>query len=186
MSRYAVAGIRYGKLLGLVGLGLALEPLGHELAYALHLGVTRALVAQSEGSHAYFPGVAETSTKLLALGLLLCGLAFLSVRIALGRRAPVDHAVVMPAFFVLVATQCTIFFIQESLEAFASHLTPDFVLIGLLALIGQVPIAALLALVLSRVHGYLALAPAAVRALLAVHLGQGTRITARVPALPRK
>jgi hypothetical protein len=165
-----VMGKRLGGLLGLVGLGLALEPLGHELAYVLHLGLAPAMLAQSAGSHAYFPGVAGISTSALAFGLLLSAGAFLCVRAVFGPGAPVGRPSAGPVFLILAVTQCLAFSIQESLEAFAWQMTPDPALIALLALIGQLPIAALAALVLSSVHRYLALAPRAVRVLLSLRL----------------
>jgi hypothetical protein len=156
----------------LIAIGLALEPLGHELAYILRLGLPQAMLAQSQGAHAYFSPVAESSAALLMIGLVTSVLALVAVRLALGESMRLPRGPFMSPFLILLSVQVVAFIGQETLEAAAGRLTPDFALIGLLAIVGQTPLAALAAFFWSRVCGYIALAPHAVRLILTLRLAR--------------
>jgi hypothetical protein len=156
-----------GYVLTLLCLGLLGEPLGHALAYVVRLGLSRALIVQGEGTHAYFPRLIGASLGLLVLVLAVSLLAAVAVRVALGRRPAVRLANWWPAFLFLVAIQSGAFLVQESLEATGSQQTPDFLVIAGLSLAGQLPIAVLTAWLVSTLRGYVALAPRAVRIMLA-------------------
>jgi len=173
---------RRSNLFTLFCIALLLEPLGHELGYVLRFGLSQALVVQANGSHAYFPRLVETITGLLALGLIVSLLAFAVVRLTLGRSRHSSGAW-WPAFLALAATQYAVFFLQESLEAVGGQTHPDFLAIATLGVCGQFPIAALGAWLISRLSGYIALAPQAVRLILAQRLAKQPEPIRLRPAL---
>jgi hypothetical protein len=159
-------------LLTLFCVALLLEPLGHELGYVLRFGLSRALIVQANGSHAYFPRLVETITGLLALVLIASLLAFAAVRLTLGRRNRYSSGAWWPAFLALAATQYAVFLVHETLEAISGHSHPDFLAIATLGVCGQFPIAAIGAWFISKLGGYVALAPQAVRLILAPRLAR--------------
>ncbi len=169
-------------------LGILLEPVGHACAYLLRYGPTQAWQLQSQGGHSAFPRLLSFSsislTVILALGLLVA----VSVRLVLGGR-PVDR-IGLPSTFVLMAvTQCGFFGVKETLEALALQTTPDLISIGILALLVQLPLAAVGALLISWFRGYLELAPEAIRAMLSIRVApdRGAHLLRPLPALgPRK
>jgi len=158
----------------LVLLGALLEPLGHQLAYLLRYGASAAAQLQAVGSHAYFPRLASFTTSTVALALAAALLVALGVRLTLGRRSATT-----PRFgwtlLVLAAVQCGLFTIQETVEAAAIQATPDFLIIALLAFCAQLPVAAVAAWLVSRLHGILALAPEAAGVILALRLPRPVR-----------
>jgi hypothetical protein len=156
--------------LGLIALGALLEPLGHQVAYSLRYGLIPAIQIQSQGSHAYFPRLAWTASLTIAVGLALAMLAAGTVRLALGPQR-VRSAGSARIFLQLAATQSILFLVQESLEAAFRHTNPDFLVIAILALLAQLPVAALAAWTVALLSGYVALAPHAVRVILALRLG---------------
>jgi hypothetical protein len=105
-------------------------------------------------------------TLLLGLGLLTAVI----IRLTLGSR-PVYRAGLTRRFLVLALTQVGFFVVQETLEALSVHAAPDFLAIAMLAVIAQLPLAALAAWLISWIAHYVQLAPEAVRAMLAVRLG---------------
>lgn len=148
-------------------LGILLEPVGHACAYLLRYGPSQAWQLQSQGGHSSFPRLLSFSsislTVILALGLLTA----ISVHLILGGRRV--NRVGLPSTFALLAlTQGGFFIVKETFEALAAQTTPDFVAIGLLALLVQMPLAAGGALLISWFRGYLELAPEAIRAALAI------------------
>jgi len=160
---------RSGRLVILVLFGGLLEPLGHQLAYLLRYGPSQAVRVETIGAHAYFPRLASFSTISLALALTAALLGALGVRLAVGRRAS-SSGNYAGVFLVLAVVQCVLFTVQEAAEAGAIQATPDFLTIGLLAICAQLPLAAVAAFVVHRLLGILALAPEAVRVVLALRL----------------
>lgn len=165
----------------LVLLGALLEPLGHQLAYLLRYGPSRAVRVEALGAHAYFPRLASLSTIAIALSLTAALLAAVGVRLALHRRFPSAEGFARP-FLILTAVQCALFTIQETAEAAAVQATPDFLTIAFLASCAQLPLAGLAALLVSRLQGILALAPEAVRVILALRLPRPVRPITLRPA----
>lgn len=158
------------RLLATLVLGALLEPLGHTAAYVLRYGATQAWQLQSQGIHAYFPGVFSLSAISLAVAVALALIAMVSIRLILGnRRISADG--LRSTFLILALTQCVLFGVQESLEALALQVSPDLVSIAILAVSVQLPLAALAAWLISWMRGYLQLVPEAFRAVLAVRLG---------------
>jgi hypothetical protein len=161
-------------------LGVLLEPLGHEIAYDLRYGVARAAVLQAEGAHAYFPAIRSFTTLSLLTGLVLAIIGVLSVRVALGK-----HSVPMAAgwarpFYLLAAAQVSLFIVQEVLEGF-SRGSLDLGLIALLTVFAQLPLAAVSAILLARLQGYLSLAPEAIRRILALLVRRHSRSGLMLP-----
>jgi hypothetical protein len=158
----------------LVFLAGLLEPLGHQLAYLLHYGTSRAAQLQSVGSHAYFPRLASFTMLTVGVGLAGALLLALGIRLTLGRRS-----VVTPGFgrifLMMAAVQCSLFVVQETVEAAVIQATPDFVIIAFLAVCAQLPIAAVAAVVVNRIHGLIAMAPEAVRVIMALRLPRAPR-----------
>jgi len=158
-----------GRLFATFLLGALLEPVGHALAYVLRYGPWEAWQLQSQGDHTYFPGIFSLSaislTVVMALGLI----AVVSIRLILGNRG-VSAQGLRSAFLTLTLTQCFLFGLQETGEALAVQSSPDVTSIVILAISVQVPLAALAAWLLSWILGYVQLAPAALRAVLAVRL----------------
>jgi hypothetical protein len=153
----------------LVFVAALLEPLGHQLAYLLHYGTAGAARLQSVGSHAYFPRLASFTVLTVGLGLAGALLLALGIRLTLGRRA-----VATPGFgrifLVMAGVQCGLFVVQETVEAAVMQATPDFLIIAFLAVCAQLPIAGVAAFMISRIYGLLALAPEALRVILALQL----------------
>lgn len=161
---------RYWSLFLTLVLGVLLEPVGHACAYLLRYGPSQAWVVQSQAGHATFPRILSLSsislTVVLALGLMTA----ISVRLILGRR-PIQRIGLLESFVLLALTQCGFFFLKETLEALAMQSHPDLLVIGVLAVMVQLPLAALAALLISWLRGYLELAPDAVRWVLAAGVG---------------
>ena len=164
MSRFST-----GRLFATLVLGVLLEPVGHAAAYVLRYGPSQAWQIQSQGSHAYFPRVFSLSAASLAVVVALAIITAISVRQILGRR-PMSASGLRETFLILALTQCAMFATKETLEALAVQVTPNAVSIAILAVCVQLPLAALAACVVHWMRGYLALAPEAVRVLLAIRL----------------
>jgi hypothetical protein len=138
------------RLLGLLAFGALLAQAGHLIAYELEFGAA-AQAAQSQGAHAYFPGLAKSSLgaiAAIALGsLLLLGVA----RLFPGRPVVVtSHG---PSYMSLLAILFTIqvatFIAQETVESLAAgEAVPSVLLLILLGSAGQLPVALLAALAL--------------------------------------
>lgn len=158
-----------GRLFATFVLAALLEPLGHSAAYVLRYGPSLAWQLQSEGSHAYFPRVFTLSAFSVGVALVLGLIAVVSIRLILGDRR-VLAAGFWSTFGILATTQCAMFAIKETIETIAVQATPDFVSIAILAVVVQLPLAALAAGLISWFRGYLQLAPEAIRAILAVRL----------------
>jgi hypothetical protein len=158
----------------LVLLGAILEPLGHQLAYLLRYGPSQAARVQAVAAHTYFPRLASFTTMTVALALAVALLVALGVRLTLGRRSAPTPGFGR-IFLVLVAVQCGLFAIQETVEAAAIQATPDYLIIALLAFCAQLPVAAVAAWLASRLSGVLALAPEAARVILALRLPRPVR-----------
>ena len=165
-------GLTTGRLFAMLVLGVLLEPVGHAAAYVLRYGPSQAWQLQSQGSHASFARVFSVSSVSLALLLGLGLLAVVSVRLILGSR-PTYRAGLPSSFAILAGTQCAFFVVKETLEAIAFHTHPDFLAIAVLAVVAQLPLAALVAWLISWMRGYMQLAPEAIRALLIVRAGHG-------------
>jgi hypothetical protein len=136
-------------------LGIPLSELGHTLAYLARYG-RRGLLFQTEGVHAYFPSVLQLSAGLVGLGLvvslLLVGLGRLVLGKGVGRRQAGGQSF-LDLFIVGAAVQIQIYLIQEVLEVLAAHQVLSFGLLFSIAgwgLAGQLPVAMLAALALSR------------------------------------
>lgn len=173
-----------GRLFLTLVLAALLEPVGHAAAYVLRYGPAQAWQLQSTGAHAYFPRVLSLTTFSLAVLLGLALLAAVSIRLILGSR-PVYRAGLPATFGVLALTQCGLFGIKEILESLAIQTTPDFLAIAILAVLVQLPLAALAAWVVCWFAGYLRVAPEAVRTLLAIRLAFGRPPVALRPAVVR-
>jgi hypothetical protein len=158
----------------LVLVGAILEPLGHQLAYLLRYGPSQAARVEAVGAHIYFPRLASFTTITVALALAAGLLVALGVRLTLGRRSASTPGFGR-IFFVLAAVQGGLFAIQETAEAASIQATPDFLIIALLAFCAQLPVAAVAAWLVSRLHGVLALTPEAARVILALRLPRPTR-----------
>ncbi len=158
----------------LVLLGALVEPFGHQLAYLLRYGPSQAARVEAVGAHAYFPRLASFTTTIVALALAAALLVALGVRLTVGRRSAATPGFGR-VFFVLALVQCGLFAIQETVEAAAIQATPDFLIIALLAFCAQLPVAAVAAWLVSRLHGVLALAPEAARVILALRLPRPVR-----------
>ena len=165
---------RSRRIVLLVLLGAFVEPFGHQLAYLLRYGSSTAAQVQAAGSHAYFPRLASFTTTTVALALAAALLIALGVRLTLGRRAASTPGFGR-IFLVLAAVQCGLFAIQETVEAAAIQATPDFLIIAFLAFCAQLPVAAVAAWLVSRLHGVLALAPEAARVILTLRLPRSVR-----------
>lgn len=150
-------------------LGALLEPLGHAVAYTVRYGPSQAWDLQSQGSHAYFPRIFSLSAISLAVSMALGLTAVVSIRLILGNRGVVAHGL-RSTFLTLALTQCVLFGLQETSEALAVQASPDLISIAILAISVQLPLAALAAWIISWVHGYLRLAPDAIRTVLAIRL----------------
>jgi hypothetical protein len=145
-------GLRRGGFLAVLLLALPMSQLGHLLAYCLRFGPD-AVVRQSTGAHAYFPGlfqagVAATGAALLAL-LLLVGLARFMVGLR-DDRLPSGGWPLAPLLLTMLLLQLAIFTGQELAEASLSGLraAPAEQLLGW-GMAGQLPVALLAALGLS-------------------------------------
>jgi len=123
---------------------------GHLIVYQLEFG-SAAFAVQSQGAHAYFPLLAKTGLGLAAtviLGaLLLIGL----VRLVSG--SPLRRAVESPPYILLLSSLFTIqiicFVLQETIESVAAGEAPaPAIHLLLLGTLGQLPVAALVALAL--------------------------------------
>ncbi len=158
----------------LVLLGALLEPLGHQLAYLFRYGPSQAARVEAGGAHTYFPRLASFTMIMVALVLTVALLTGLGIRLTLGRRSASSDGFGR-VFLILAAVQCALFAVQEIAEAGAVQATPDLVVIALLAVCAQVPLAALAALAVSRLSGILALAPEAARVILALRLPRPVR-----------
>jgi hypothetical protein len=145
-------GLRRGSFLAVLLLALPMSQLGHLLAYAVRFGPD-AVVRQSTGAHAYFPGLvqagaAATGAALLAI-LLLVGVARFMVGLR-NDRLPSGGWPVAPLLLTMLLLQLAIFTGQELTEASLSGLraAPPEQLLGW-GLTGQLPVALLAALGLS-------------------------------------
>jgi hypothetical protein len=129
--------MRRGRSIALVvGLALPFAELGHAVAYWPHV--------PAAGAHFYFPAVLEASGTLVA-ALLLTALAVLGAARVLEGRRPHRAAWPLPLVFSgLLASQLTVFLIQEGLEAGS---LPGLATLAA-GLIGQQPVALLGALLL--------------------------------------
>ena len=171
-----------GRLFATFVLAALLEPLGHSAAYVLRYGPSQAWQIQSQGSHAYFPRLFTLSAFSIGLLLALGLIGAISIRLILGSRR-VLAAGFWSAFLILALAQCAMFVVKETIEAIAVQASPDFLSIAVLAIVVQLPLAALAAGLVSWIRGYLELAPEAIRAILAVRLSAPLRGRVLRPAL---
>jgi hypothetical protein len=153
MSRWPTGtGSRY--LLWAAALGIPLSEIGHTLAYLARYG-REGLLLQSQGGHAYFPGVLQLSATALGL-VLLAGLLVMALgRLVFGKGAGLRRSAAQPVLDLLVvaaAVQLQTYLIQEVVEVLAAHQELSFrLLFSILGwgLAGQLPVALLAALALS-------------------------------------
>jgi hypothetical protein len=145
-------GLRRGSLPAVLLLALPMSQLGHLLAYAVRFGPD-AVVRQSTGAHAYFPGMIQagataTGAALLAI-LLLVGVARFLVGLR-NDRLPAGGWPVAPLLLTMLLLQLAIFTGQELAEAslFGLRAAPLEQLLGW-GMAGQLPVALLAALGLS-------------------------------------
>ena len=138
------------RLLGLLAFGALLAQAGHIIAYQLEFGAA-AQAVQSQGAHAYFPGLAKTSLGVMAVvvlsSLLLVGFA----RLLPGRAVVVTSR--GPSYSSLLAILFTIqlgcFIAQETIESLvAGEAVPSALNLIFLGTVGQLPVATLAALAL--------------------------------------
>ncbi len=138
------------RLLGLLGFGALLAQAGHLIAYQLEFGAA-AQAVQSQGAHAYFPGLAKTSLGLMAAAGLACLLL-----IGIARFFPGWPVVVTsrgPSYISLLAVLFTVqlvsYIAQETIESLAAgEAIPSALNLILLGSAGQLPVAAFAALAL--------------------------------------
>jgi hypothetical protein len=138
------------RLLGLLGFGALLAQAGHLIAYQLEFGAA-AQAVQSQGAHAYFPGLAKTSLGLVAAAvlasLLLIGIArfFPGWPVVVTSRGPSYISLLA----VLFTVQLVSFIAQETIESLrAGEAVPSALNLILLGSAGQLPVAAFAALAL--------------------------------------
>jgi hypothetical protein len=158
-----------GRLFATFVLAALLEPIGHTAAYALRYGPSMAWQVQSQGSHASYPRIFSLSALSLCVALALSLVAVVSIRLILGDRR-VSSTGLRATFLVLAGVQCSLFITKETLEALSIQVTPDVVAMLILAVVVQLPLAALAAWVVSWLRAYLALSGEALRVILAVRL----------------
>jgi hypothetical protein len=160
------------RLLGVLAFGALLAQAGHLIAYQLEFGAA-AQAVQSQGAHAYFPGLAKTGLGIVAAlvlgGLLLIGLA----RLIPGRPVVVTSR--GPSYMSLLAILFTIqlacFIAQETIESLAAgEAVPSAFDLILLGSAGQLPVAILAALALKWLAIRVDAALLALRTELAVEL----------------
>jgi hypothetical protein len=175
------------QLFALFGLAFLLEPFGHQIAYLVRFGIAQAQYRQAGGSHAYFPKAATVSLGLTMLLLLGALAAALLVRLALGdRNRQIQPGWNWRAFFFVLTVQSGVFLIQESLEAASVQASPDYLLIGVLALVGQLPVTLAASWLVAQLKGYIQLAPEAIRVILALRLARDPKpilVLRNAPAL---
>lgn len=138
------------RLLGLLGFGALLAQAGHLIAYQLEFGAT-AQAVQSQGAHAYFPGLAKTSLGVVAAALLASLLLIGIARFFPGRPVVVTSR--GPSYVSLLAVLFTVqlvsFMAQETIESLAAgEAVPSALNLILLGSAGQLPVAVIAALAL--------------------------------------
>lgn len=171
------------RLLGLLGFGALLAQAGHLIAYQLEFGAT-AQAVQSQGAHAYFPGLAKTSLGLVAAGLLASLLL-----IGIARFFPGWPVVVIsrgPSYISLLAVLFTVqlvsFMAQETIESLAAgDAAPSALNLILLGSAGQLPVAAFAALALKWLAVRVDAALLTLRAELAVRVADVAPASLLVP-----
>ena len=164
----ATARTRY--LLCAAALAVPLSEGGHILAYLARYG-GQGLRIQSEGTHAYLPGLLQLTGGVVGL-LLLAVLVVLGLgRIAFSRGAGLARSRTVPLGDLLVTTaivQFDVYLAQEIAEVLASHQALTFSLLFTITacgLAGQLPVAVLGALALTWISGRLETAVARLRTL---------------------
>ncbi len=141
-----------GGLLAALLLALPMSQLGHLIVYGFRFG-SGAAVRQSTGAHAYFPALLQVGTATLGAALLILLLLLGVGRFMVGLRndrVPEGGWPVAPLLLVLFGAQLALFAGQELAEAWLSGLPPASAtqLLGW-AVVGQLPVALLVALGLS-------------------------------------
>jgi hypothetical protein len=138
------------RLLALVGAGAVASQAGHLLVYQLQYG-SAALSVESKGAHTYFPVFAKTSLGLAALVVMAALLIIGATRLVAVRpgttitRSP-SYVRLLAALFTI---QITCFVLQETIEsAVAGASVASAPHLFLLGTVGQLPIAAVVALAL--------------------------------------
>lgn len=160
------------RLLGLLGFGALLAQAGHLIAYQLEFGAT-AQAVQSQGAHAYFPGLAKTSLGVVAAALLASLLLIGIARFFPGRPVVVTSR--GPSYVSLLAVlftfQLVSFMAQETIESLAAgEAVPSALNLILLGSAGQLPVAVIAALALKWLAVRVDAALLTIRAELAVRV----------------
>lgn len=174
------------RLLGLLGFGALLAQAGHLIAYQLEFGVT-AQAVQSQGAHAYFPGLAKSSFGVVAAALLASLLLVGIARLFPGRPVVVISRgpSYMSLLSVLFTVQLVSFITQETIESLAAgQAVPSALNLILLGSAGQLPVAMLAALALKWLAVRVEAALVTLRAELAVRVASVAPVSLLIP-LPR-
>jgi hypothetical protein len=168
---------------GVVAFAALLSQVGHLIAYQLEFG-SAAQAMQSQGAHAYFPGLAKTSLGVVGAALLA---SLLLVGVA--RLLPVRPVVVTtsgPSYLSLLAILFTIqlvsFIAQETIESLsAGDAVPSLLNLIFLGSAGQLPVAILAALALKWLAVRVEVALLTLGAQLAVRVASVAPVSLLVP-----
>lgn len=160
------------RLLGMLGFAALLAQAGHLIAYQLEFGAA-AQAVQSQGAHAYFPGLAKTGLGVVAAAILASLLLVGIARLLPGRAAVVvgRGPSYLSLLSILFTTQLVCFIAQETVESVtAGQAVPSVLNLIFLGSAGQLPVAILAALALKWLAVRLDAALLTLRAELAVRV----------------
>jgi hypothetical protein len=172
-----------GRVLGVTAFGALLAQAGHLIAYQLEFGGA-AQTVQSQGAHAYFPGLAKSSLGVVAVALLASLLLVGVARLLPGRPAVITSA--GPSYVsllsILFTTQLVCFMAQETIESLsAGDAVPSLLNLIFLGSAGQLPVAAVAALALKWLAVRVEVALLTLGAELAVRVASVAPVSLLVP-----
>jgi hypothetical protein len=156
----------------MLGFAALLAQAGHLIAYQLEFGAA-AQAVQSQGAHAYFPGLAKTGLGVVAAAILASLLLVGIARLLPGREAVVvgRGPSYLSLLSILFTTQLVCFIAQETVESVtAGQAVPSVLNLIFLGSAGQLPVAILAALALKWLAVRLDAALLTLRAELAVRV----------------
>jgi hypothetical protein len=156
----------------MLGFAALLAQAGHLIAYQLEFGAG-AQAVQSQGAHAYFPGLAKTGLGVVAAAILASLLLVGIARLLPGRAAVVvgRGPSYLSLLSILFTTQLVCFIAQETVESVtAGQAVPSVLNLIFLGSAGQLPVAILAALALKWLAVRLDAALLTLRAELAVRV----------------
>jgi hypothetical protein len=156
----------------MLGFAALLAQAGHLIAYQLEFGAA-AQAVQSQGAHAYFPGLAKTGLGVVAAAILASLLLVGIARLLPGRAAVVvgRGPSYLSLLSILFTTQLVCFIAQETVESVtAGQAVPSVLNLIFLGSAGQLPVAILAALALKWLAVRLDAALLTLRAELAVRV----------------